>query len=80
MSNKCDTVLVFIYLLTTSACFVPTTKILTAEGAAALFFQNVFQRFGLPREIVSDWDVRFTSQFWAELFRHLCTELNLSTA
>ena len=80
VSDKCDAVLVFVCLLTKAAVFIPTRKTLTAEEAAYLFFSNVFKRFGLPRIIVSDRDVRFTSAFWTQLFQFLQTKLNMSTA
>jgi len=51
-----------------------------APGLAKLFFDNVFRRFGMPSAIVSDRDVRFTSNFWQALMSHLGTSLKMSTA
>ena len=79
-SNSCDSILVFVDLLTKAAVFIPTSKTITAELAANLFFQNVYRRFGLPRVLISDRDVRFTSHFWTQLFQKLQTSLNFSTA
>ena len=36
----------------------------TAEVVADLFFRNVVKYFGLPKDIVSDRDSRFTGWFW----------------
>ena len=33
----------------------------------------------MPKEIVSNWDAKFTSKFWKELFQDLGTQLNFST-
>ena len=79
-SNGFDAILVFVDLLTKSAVFIPTQKTISAELAANLFFKYVYKRFGLPRTLISDRDVRFTSRFWTQLFQNLQTTLNLSTA
>eukprot|EP00253_Pinus_taeda_P015218 PITA_15218 len=42
--------------------------------------QNVFRLHGLPKTIISDRDVKFTSAFWRALFAELGTQLNFSTA
>ena len=62
------------------ATFIPTTKHLTAEDTANLFFKHVVKYWGVPRNIVSDRDVRFTGSFWSELFKLLGSELNLSSS
>ncbi|KAL6350633.1 hypothetical protein AAG906_025563 [Vitis piasezkii] len=46
--------------------------------AIKLFFNNVVKHFGLPKDIVSDRDARFTGQFWVELFKLLGSELKFS--
>ena len=40
--------------------FIPAPDACPAEEAARLFFSNVVKHFGLPRDIVSDRDTRFT--------------------
>ena len=57
---------------------VPSTC--TTEVAADLFYRNVVKYFGLPKDIVSDKDSRFTGQFWTVLFRFLGSQLKFSTA
>ena len=40
--------------------------------------KEIFKSHGLPKEIVSDRDVKFTSKFWKGLFVDLGTNLNFS--
>ncbi|RVW58793.1 Transposon Tf2-2 polyprotein [Vitis vinifera] len=62
------------------AVFIPAPDTCPAEEAAKLFFSNVVKHFGLPRDIISDRDARFTGKFWVELFKLLGSELKFSTA
>ena len=52
----------------------------TAEETAAHSFDAVFRHHGLPENIVSDRDYRFTSSFWTSLFELLDRKLQMSTA
>jgi hypothetical protein len=47
---------------------------------AELFFREVFQLHGLPKQIVSDRDGFFISAFWQEIFRLTGIELAMSTS
>ena len=51
-----------------------------AEGAAQLVFDHWVAHYGLPAEILSDRDPRFTGRFWQALWRALDTKLSMSTA
>ena len=42
--------------------------------------KDIFKLHGLPKAIVSDRNVKFTSNFWKGLFADLGTKLNFSTA
>ena len=55
-------------------------KTITAEATAKLFFERVWIHFGLPQTIFSDWDSRFLSTFWSNLWSLLDTKLTKSTA
>eukprot|EP00253_Pinus_taeda_P015083 PITA_15083 len=66
--------------LSKAAHFIPVQSAYEAMQIAHLFMQNVFRLHGLPKVIISDRDVKFTSTFWRTLFAELGTQLNFSTA
>jgi transposase InsO family protein len=62
------------------AHFIPTTTEVTAKETSELFLRYVFQYHGLPDNIVSDRDPKFTSRFWKSLHKILGIKLLMSTA
>ncbi len=50
--------------LTKLVHMAPTTDTATAADVAQLFLDMIFRNHGLPQNIVSDRDVKFTSSFW----------------
>ena len=52
---------------------------MSSEIAANLFYKYVVKYFGVPANIVSDRDTRFTGRFWTTLFNLMGTELKFST-
>ena len=75
-----DAIVVFVDRLSKMTHFAPTHTTVTAEGMAQLFVNTIFRLHGLPTDIVSDRDSKFTSVFWKELHRLLGTNLYMSTA
>ena len=59
--------------------FIPAPSECPAEEATRIFFSNVVKHFGMPEDIVSDQDTRFTGSFWVELFKMWGTECKFST-
>ena len=49
------------------------------DDIAKIFMREIFKLHGLAKAIVSDRDVKFTSNFWKGLFVDLGTKLNFST-
>ena len=65
---------------TKMAHFIPLKKHLTkAADLAPIFLRHIWRLHGLPQDIVSDRDARFTSLFWAELLRLLGIRRRMST-
>ncbi len=66
--------------LTKMTRFVPCDTEINAKGTATLFFREVFRSFGMPREIISDRDPKFTGKFFTELSRMPDIKQCLATA
>ncbi|KAI3713011.1 hypothetical protein L1987_71581 [Smallanthus sonchifolius] len=79
--SKCLTCLkVSIDRLTKSAHFIPIREDYRVEKLARIYIDEIVSRHGVPLNIISDRDGRFTSRFWQSLQSALGTQLNLSTA
>jgi len=55
-------------------------KSITVEATSKIFFEWVWVHFGIPQNIVLDWDSRFISTFWSSLWSLLDTKLTKSMA
>ena len=75
-----DSIMVLVDKLTKAAHFMPMNSMHKIDDIAKIFMEEIFKLHGLPKEIVSDIDVKFTSNFWKGLFADLGTNLNFSTA
>ena len=75
-----DSITVIIDLLTCMVHLVPSRTTHTAKHVAELLFSEVYKHHGLPKAIVSDRDVVFTSTFWAHLNKLIGVELRMSSA
>ena len=65
--------------LTKYAHFIPVKSTYKAINIAEIFMREAFRLHGIPKTIISDWDVKFTSKFQKALFEGLETKLGLST-
>ncbi len=75
-----DAILVCVDRLSKQKQFIATHTNVSAPECAALFFREWVRHHGVPASIVSDRDVRFTSNFWRALWSMLGTQLKMSTA
>jgi hypothetical protein len=66
--------------LTKRAHFIPNKSTDEAPTIAKRFFNEIIRLHGMPKEIVSDRDPRFTSMFWTTLFGKFGTKLLMSTS
>ena len=80
-SNGKDAILTIVdHRCTRAATFLPCTTTITTEGVAQLYMEHVYQWFGLPNKIISDWDPWFTTLFAKALCKKLHIQQNVSTA
>jgi RNase H-like domain found in reverse transcriptase/Reverse transcriptase (RNA-dependent DNA polymerase)/Integrase zinc binding domain/Retroviral aspartyl protease/Zinc knuckle len=75
-----DAITVIICLLTAMVHLIPSRINYNATQLAELVFEHIYKIHGLPRNIISDRDVLFTSAFWSRLHRLIGTKLRMSSA
>jgi len=79
LSEGCDQLWVVIDRFTKMAHFIPLRE-KTAADLAIIFAREIWKHHGLPTDIVSDRDSRFTSEVWQEFLRLLGIRPRMSTA
>ena len=75
-----DSITVVICLLTAMVELLPSRINYRAPELAELMFKGVYKHHGLPKNIISDRDVLFTSTFWNHLHKLIGTKLKLLSA
>lgn len=75
-----DSITVIIDHLTCMVHLVPSRTTYNAKQVAELVFAEVYKLHGMPKRIVSDRDVIFTSTFWSHLHQLMGTKLRMSSA
>jgi transposase InsO family protein len=63
---------------TKAVILVPCQEKIDTEGVVKLFKDHIFPFVGLPKKVISDRDLRFTSTFFRELCKQLEVLQNLS--
>ena len=59
--------------------FIPVKSTYKDDKISIILMKEILKLHGLSKAIVSDRDVKFTSNFWKGLFADLGTKLNFST-
>ena len=62
-SGECNTTWVAVGRLAKMAHFIPCKDNITAKDLALMFIKHIFRLHGLPKDIVSDRGLLFTSNF-----------------
>jgi hypothetical protein len=74
-----DTIMVVVDKLSKFCHFIPIKSTCKAIDISQVFMKEIFRLHGMPKEIVSDRDMKFTSNFWKSLMVGLETKLLFST-
>ncbi|KAK3532605.1 hypothetical protein QTP86_026218 [Hemibagrus guttatus] len=77
--EDCNTILVAIDRFSKACRLVPLKGLPTAMETATALFNQAFQTYGLPEDIVSDQGPQFTSRVWRAFCTHLGVNVNLSS-
>jgi hypothetical protein len=78
-TKKNDAIMVVVDKLSKSAHFIPVKSTCKAIDIANIFMKEIFRLHGMPKEIVSDRDTKFTSNFWKSLMVGFETKLLFNT-
>ncbi|KAD5961527.1 hypothetical protein E3N88_13000 [Mikania micrantha] len=73
-------ILVVVDRLSKYAHFIPLKHPYTAKAVAEVFVKEIVRLHGIPKNILSDRDPLFLSNFWQEVFRAQGTTLSMSSA
>lgn len=75
-----DSIMFVVERLSKVAHFLPVKTTYSTSEVAQVFIKEIVRLHGVPKEIVSNRDEKFTSKFWKELFVGLGRELAFSIA
>jgi transposase InsO family protein len=70
--------MVVIDKLSKSVHFIPVKSTFKDINIIEIFIKEIFRLHGIPKIVISDRDVKFTSAFWKELFARKNTNLNFN--
>jgi transposase InsO family protein len=71
--------MVVIDKLSKFAHFIPVKSTYKVINISEIFMEEIFSLHGIPKMVISNRDVKFTSNFWKELFAGSGINLNFST-
>jgi hypothetical protein len=79
-SKGFDAIMVVVDRFNKMVHFIPTKETTTAQETGRLFFTHIFKHHGLPKDIVSDRNPKFTSKFWQTLWKRMGSKLKMNTS
>ncbi len=79
-SRGFDAMMVVVDQFSKMAHFIPTKDESTTQETSRLFFTHIFKHHGLPKDIVSNREPKFTSKFWQALWKRMGSKLKMNTS
>ena len=79
-SNGMDAIVIIADWFTKMICLKVTMTNVLSEGITKIYRDDIWKLHGIPRKILSDRGLQFTSKFMKEFTRALETKIQLSTA
>ena len=79
-SEGFDNILVIIDKLTKYGLFIPCKNTINEIETAELVFKHVICDYGIPRQIITDRDPKWTGNFWKEICEKMSIRRSLTTA
>ena len=77
VQEGCDTIFTVVDKATKMCHFIPCNERISAKQVAYLYWSQVGKLHGIPKVLISDRDVRFTSKFWKSLWNILGTNIRM---
>ena len=79
VQEGCDTIFTVVDKATKMCHFIPCSERISAKQVAYLYWSQVGKLHGIPKVLISDRDVRFTSKFWKSLWNILGTNIRMGS-
>jgi hypothetical protein len=79
LTKQNDAIMVVVEKLSKSSHFIPIKSTCKEINISNIFIKEILRLHGMPREIVCDRDIKFTSIFWKSLMAGFDTKLLFST-
>ena len=76
--HKITGILVFVDIFSKMVYLVAVPESINASACTRVFIDTIFRLHGLPRELFSNRDPRFTVEFWRSVYKTLGTRLQVS--
>ena len=77
VQDGCDSIFTVVDKATKMCHFIPCSERISAKQIAHLYWAHVGRLHGIPKVLISDRDVRFTSKFWKSLWTILGTNIRM---
>jgi hypothetical protein len=78
--NGYNNILVIVDKLTKYGIFIPTTTHINEIEVAKMLFHHIISKYGIPKQIISDRDSKFTGTLWGELCKLIGAKRALTTS